>query len=312
MAHPVYPGYFADPFVWQHEGVWYAIGTGEMEAHSEADPAGVFLLLRSDDFVTWKPVGPALRKLPPDFGDTYWAPEVAFHEGTFYLYYSVGRGDKSHHIRVAASTRPEGPYLDMGVKVTDPFVCPFAIDASPFRDRDGQWYLAYARDFLDTEQGFRAGTGIVIDHLIDMTRLAGEERVIARARFDWQRFLKDRIMYGGIYDWHTVEGPFLWLHEGRYYCFYSAGRWENESYGVDYAVADHPFGIFRNEATGAGARVLRSRPGLIGPGHNSVVKGPAGEDHIVFHAWNSAVTARQMFTAPIIWSPEGPAINLAT
>lgn len=299
MANPVYPGYFADPFVWRHEGVWYAIGTGE---------PGIFPVLRSEDFVSWNLLGPAFSPLPPDYGDNYWAPELAFHQGTFYLYYSVGRGDKSHHIRVATSTRPEGPYVDTGLRVTDPFVCPFAIDASPFCDQDGQWYLAYARDFLDTANGFRVGTGIVIDRLIDMTRLAGEERVIARAQFEWQRFLKNRIMYGGVYDWHTIEGPFLWLHEGSYYCFYSAGRWENDSYGVDFAVASHPLGPWRNEANSDGARVLRTRPGLIGPGHNSIATGPSGQDFIVFHAWDSTLSARQMFTAPLLWTPSGPTV----
>jgi len=32
-------------------------------------------------------------------------------------------------------------------------------------------------------------------------------------------------MYGGVYDWHTVEGPALRVHQGRYYCFYSGGAW---------------------------------------------------------------------------------------
>jgi len=44
-------------------------------------------------------------------------------------------------------------------------------------------------------------------------------------------------MYGRVWDWHTLEGPFVRKHDGRYYCFYSGGRWETESYGVDYGVA---------------------------------------------------------------------------
>jgi len=31
-TNPVYKGYFADPFVWEHQGVYYAIGTGAKEA----------------------------------------------------------------------------------------------------------------------------------------------------------------------------------------------------------------------------------------------------------------------------------------
>src|SRR3712207_6961952 len=51
------------------------------------------------------------------------------------------------------------------------------------------------------------------------------------------RSLADRPMYGEIYDWHTLEGPCVRKHENRYYCFYSGGRWETDSYGVDYGVA---------------------------------------------------------------------------
>jgi hypothetical protein len=65
-----------------------------------------------------------------------------------------------------------------------------------------------------------------------MTKLAGRWEVVLRARCDWQRFLANRPMYGGIYDWHTLEGPCVRKHADRYYCFYSGGRWETENYGV--------------------------------------------------------------------------------
>jgi len=316
--NPVYPEYFADPFVWKHAGMYYAIGTGVVEAHSDVNRGagaltvdgepGVFLILRSQDLASWMPVGSALVTLPPDYGDAYWAPEIAVADGGFYLYYSVGRGDKAHHIRVGVSDRSEGPYRDMGVRVTDPFYVPFAIDASPFQDDDGQWYLFYARDFLDTSNGARVGTGVVVDRLIDMTRLAGEERLVVRPRHDWQRFLSDRIMYGGVYDWHTIEGPCVRKRDGRYYCLFSAGRWENDTYGVDFAVADHVLGPYACDTVESGARVLKTLPGhVLGPGHNSVTQSPDGSsDYIVYHAWDPKFTARRMFMDRLEWTNEGP------
>lgn len=315
---PVYPNYFADPFVWRYEGIWYAVGTGALEAHSEAGRAtealtvagtpGVFVLLRSSDFAQWTPIGSALELLPPEYGNAYWAPEVAFAAGRFWMYYSVGREDKAHHIRVAVSDRPEGPYRDTGSRITNPFECPFAIDGSPFQDDDGQWYLFYARDFVDTANGLRAGTGVVADRLVDMTKLAGEERTVVRARHDWQRFLQDRIMYGARYDWHTIEGPCVVRREGRYWCLFSAGRWEDETYGVDWAVADSIHGPWLYEGTSDGARLLRTVPGeVLGPGHNCVAVGPDGHtDYIVYHAWDRAMTARRMFVDPLRWTADGP------
>lgn len=319
MKHPAYPEYFADPFVWRHEQEWFAVGTGLLEATGEAGTVasaltasgapGVFSLLRSADLEHWRAAGAALEKLDPEFGDAYWAPEVAFAEGRFWMYYSVGRGDKAHHLRVAVSERPEGPFQDTGTRLTDPFRVPFAIDPCPFRDDDGTWYLFYASDFLDTEAGARAGTGIVVDRLFHMTALEGKPHVVVRPQWDWQLFQRGRILYGARYDWHTVEGPSVSKRLGRYWCLFSAGRWENETYGVDWAVADHPLGPWMHEGQASGARLLRTVPGeILGPGHNSIVAAEDG-DRIVYHAWDSAMTARRMFLNRLEWTPEGPRLQ---
>jgi beta-xylosidase len=310
-TNPVYDAYFADPFAWQHEGVYYAVGTGATEAGGHVDETGqtrVFPLLRSDDFVNWRFVHRALVRPDPALGEDFWAPEVAYHDGRFYLYYSVGHGDKDHQLRVATSDRPEGPYQDTGTPLTDLKTCPFAIDAHPFRDEDGQWYLFYARDYLDLTGQMRVGTGVAVDRLEGMTRLAGQEQTVLRARSDWQRFLADRLMYGQIYDWHTVEGPCVVKREGRYYCLYSGGRWETENYGVDYGIAESVMGPYSDAGNESGPRVLRSVPGqVLGPGHNSLVRGPDGQpEYIVYHAWDPEGKARRMFLDRLLWTPDGP------
>jgi len=298
-TNPVYDRYFADPFVFLHEGIYYAIGTGEVDH-------GVFLVLRSKDFAHWEPLGPAMVPDEP-LGTDHWAPEVAYADGKFYMYFSAGFGDAGHRMRVAVSEQPEGPYVDAGIDLVDRSVHPFAIDASPFQDDDGQWYLFYARDFLDCDETCRPGTALVVDRLVTMTQLAGEERVVMRASSEWQRFMKDRPMYDGVYDWHTLEGPCVRKRNGRYYCFYSGGRWENETYGVDYAEASHPLGPWSAPTTEA-PRVLRTVPGkVLGPGHNSMVVGPDGvTDYIVYHAWDVEMTARRMCIDRMEWTPEGP------
>lgn len=313
-TNPVYNGYFADPFVWKYKGVYYAIGTGPAEAEGQVDEIGkrlVFPLLRSDDFVNWQFAGNALLRPDPALGDNFWAPEVAYCDGTFYLYYSVGHEDKRHQLRVATSSEPLGPYQDVGEPLIDPESCAFAIDPHAFCDDDGQWYLFYARDFLDTENGVRAGTALMVARMESMTKLAGEGNVVLRARSDWQRFLADRPMYGGIYDWHTLEGACVRKYEGRYYCFYSGGRWENDTYGVDYGIADRVMGSYSDAGNEAGPRVLRSVPGyVLGPGHNSIVLGLDDRtEYIVYHAWDTDMQARRMCIDKLIWTPDGPRCN---
>lgn len=303
---PVYADYFADPFAWRHHGEWYAVGTGSAEAGGHV--AGrVFPVLRSADFVNWKSIGHALEPPDPALGTHFWAPEVAAEAGCFYLYYSVGFEDRRHQLRVAVSESPQGPYRDSGHALLSPADCPFAIDPHPFRDRDGRWYLFYARDFLDTKEGARAGTALMVAPFRTMTELEEPGVTVLRARWDWQRFQRARQMYDASYDWHTLEGPTVCFRGDRYYCFYSGGRWETQDYGVDYATGRSVTGPYEDSGSNDGPRVLRTFPGrLLGPGHNSVVQGPDGADYIVYHAWDPGMTARRMFINRLEWTPDGP------
>jgi beta-xylosidase len=309
-GNPVYGSYLADPFVWKSGDTYYAIGTGELEAKGQT-VGKIFPIIHSTDFVQWQFASNALVRPEPALGTHFWAPEVTEADGKFYLYYSVGHDDKNHQLRVAISDSPQGPYEDCEKALIDPRDCPFAIDPHVFRDDDGQRYLFYARDFLDTAQGFRAGTGIAARRMKSMTELGEREAIILRARSDWQRFQSNRPMYGRAWDWHTLEGPFVRKHEGRYYCLYSGGRWETENYGVDYGVAEQVLGPYSDEGNEDGPRVLRTVPNqLIGPGHNSMTIGPDGEtEFIVYHAWDKEMKARQMFLDPIVWTPAGPRVR---
>lgn len=302
--NPVWPGYFADPFVLKAPDAYYAYGT----TSELLQPDGrVFPILRSEDFVTWEPVGGALEPLTNPERSAYWAPEVVARDGRYYLYYSAcgGDGDENHRLRVAIADHPAGPFVDTG-HVLLPNEG-FTIDAHPFRDpKDGKWYLFFAKDFFDG----RVGTGTAVVALNDdMVSTHGEPVPVVRATADWQIYERDREIYGRTFDaWHTVEGPFVVHHDGRYYCFYSGGPWTSATYGVSYGVADDVRGPYRDDWSQDGPAVLKGIPGqVLGPGHNSVVRGPDGQtDYVVYHAWDPGQTARRMCLDPLAWTPEGP------
>jgi len=306
-SNPVYGSYFADPFVWKFQEVYYAIGAGELEAAGQTI-GKVFPVLQSNDFFQWTFASSAMVRPDSRLGESFWAPAIAHADGKFYLYYSVGHGDKNHQLRVAAGDSPQGPYKDLGKSLLDPKACAFAIDPHPFRDDDGHWYLFYARDFLDSSNSVHPGTALMVAPMKSMTELEVEGRTVLRARSNWQRFKSNRLMYGRNWDWHTLEGPCVCKHNGRYYCFYSGGCWQNDSYGVDYGVADHVMGPYSDAGNENGPRVLKTVPNhVIGPGHNSLIRGPDGEtDYIVYHAWNKQMKLRRMFIDELSWTPNGP------
>jgi GH43 family beta-xylosidase len=299
--NPVYPDAMADPFVLRHEGLYYAYGTGPDGADGMQVP-----LLRSPDLVHWTPLGHALA---PTGARQVWAPEVACRDGRFYMVYSSGSAPEGidQKLRVAVAEHPEGPFVDTGQLLVPEQ--PFSIDAHPFRDLDGQWYLFYCVDFLEPSHDHRTGTGIVVDRLQDMTALAGQPLVVVRPHHDWHLFRKDRPMHGKVYDWHTVEGPAVLVHGGRYYCFYSGGAWEHENYGISYVVARHPMGPYRHPAGGHEALLMRTPASgqVIGPGHNCFTMSPDGrETWIVYHAWDAARTARRMCIDRLDWVGDRP------
>lgn len=298
--NPVYPDYMADPFVLRHEGHYYAYGT------SPARPGGrVFPVLESSDLIQWQPRGGALL---PAYGDDFWAPEVAYQDGMFYLYYSARVEDGAdHQLRAASSASPLGPFQDAG-RLLVPGE-PFTIDAHPFRAPDGVWYLFYSQDFLTLDGDYRVGTGIVVDRMLDMQTLAGEPRVVVRPHADWQLFKAGRTMYGAVYDWHTIEGAAVLFHNGHYYCFYSGGAWENANYGVGCVVADDPLGPYQRLAAETGP-LMRTVPGqIIGPGHHSFTLAPNGEMVVIYHGWDPAMTARLMRVDRFTWEGDRPVFH---
>jgi GH43 family beta-xylosidase len=298
--NPIYSEYFADPFIMQYKGVYYAFGTAPTVG-SRVLPA-----LTSFNLTSWTEQGGTL--IPPHNTVEFWAPEVVFRDGIFYMYYSASHVRGYHHqLRVAQSTHPLGPFEDTGLLLVPDQ--PFTIDAHPFRDEDGTWYLFYARDFLSMNGEHRVGTGIVVDRLLDMVTLAGSPKVVVRPHLDWHLFKRQRPIYGSIYDWYTVEGPAVLKHDGHYYCFYSGGSWEQDNYGVSFVIAEHPLGPYF-PPDDLHLQVLRSQqPHLIGPGHNAFIKAPNDQTLIIYHAWDSARTGRYMHMDKLLWAAGIPHVN---
>src|SRR5438034_2963569 len=281
--NPLSPMNFPDPAAIRFRGEYYAYATGE------SVDGRIFPIMTSPDAVHWTFRNGAMPPLPDPAATEYWAPEVAYRDGLFSLYYAViAFGTPEHHLRVAISDSPLGPFEDQGLNLTPDEI--FAIDAHPFQDDDGQWYLFFARDYLQPPY---IGTGNAVDRLVTMTELSGRPARVLRPYAEWQLFELQRAEKGGV-DWYTGEGPFTLKRRGRYFCLYSGGCWKDRDYGVAYAVSDVPMGpggledqSYRDEDNRDGPTLLRTLPGeVIGPGHNSVVKAPNNvAELMVYHGW---------------------------
>lgn len=290
FLNPVYNGGCADPFVLKHRGEYWCYSTG-LTADRRCFP-----ILHSLDLVNWQEMPSAMAALPAVWTE-YWAPEVTYDNGRFLMYYSVGDGTQMH-IRVAVARDPAGPFLDSGNRLTTD---EFAIDAHVFEDDDGSRYLFYATDFLTHSH---VGTGTVYDRMLDPFTLAGNPRPATLACYDWHVFDPERAEKGGV-RWHTIEGPFVLKYKGLYYQMFSAGNWKDISYGVSYAITDRiREGEWRQVADGQRVLpILRTIPGkVMGPGHNSVVRGPDNQQlFCIYHRWSEDRDVRALAIDRLEW-----------
>jgi GH43 family beta-xylosidase len=290
--NPVYPHNCPDPFCLKFNGEYWCYCTGRWS------DGKIFGILHSTDLVNWLDVGGAMAPLAENHLH-YWAPEVFYDNGVFYLYYSAG-DEVNMHLRVATAQHPAGPFVDSGHRLTQE---KFAIDAHVFEDDDGARYLFYACDHFERE---RVGTGTVLDRMLSPYRLEGKPRPVSLPAYDWQIYDPQRAEKDNL-RWHTIEGSFTLKHKGLYYQMFSGGNYQNPSYGVGYAVTENieTPGEWRQVIDGESVLpVLRTVPGKVdGPGHNSVVVGPDNRQlYCVYHVIQShQPLVRALAIDPLDW-----------
>jgi beta-xylosidase len=263
----------ADPYILLYDGMYYAYGTG-------ADK-GVEVMT-SSDLKTWKrtantPSGLALYK-DDSYGEKwFWAPEVYYVNGKFYMYYSA-----EEHICVAVSDSPFGPFRQT---VRKPMLEEEkAIDNSLFIDDDGKAYLFFVR--------FNDGNNVWVAELENdlMTLKKETMHPCIHVSQSWEEV------------WPRVnEGPFVIKHNGVYYMTYSANSYESPFYGVGCATATN---IMEDWTKYPDNPLLQNPDGLQGVGHSAIFRDKKKNLRIVFHAHHSAssIHPREMYIGSVSFS----------
>lgn len=290
----------------EEEGWFYAYGT--------SDDIGIrgFQCWRSKDFCNWEYKGVAYM---PEFGETwadgiYWAPEVIYDEETelYLMFYSAQHDvDAKKYLSVACSANPYGPFRSLNgvynmdgklLKTSEPAFDFFpetnqilaetgvlpeggtaTIDAHPFLDSaTGKKYL-YWSQAIETGQsifGCEMKDWFTPDYTTvkkltvpNMTKVDGGEAFEEDTKYDCN------------------EGPFMYVHEGKYYLTYSASGYMDEKYHVRQAVADSPLGDFEKLLDEEGGQVIFADPSfgnVSSAGHHSFFS--AGDElYMAYHTF---------------------------
>ncbi|MDR0698953.1 MAG: glycoside hydrolase family 43 protein [Tannerella sp.] len=251
----------ADPFILTYENKYYAYGT--------SSPDGI-VVYTSDDLEYWtkNPVL-ALHKDNSYAERRFWAPEVYYVNGKFYMYYSA-----DEHICVATGDSPLGPFKQ---DRHEPMMDEKAIDNSLFIDDDGKAYLFFVR--------FTDGNAVWVAELNDDLKTLKMEtlHLCLHVSQDWENIMA-----------RVNEGPFVIKRNGIYYMTYSANHYQSHDYGIGVAMANQIMGNWEKYASNP---LLRRPPGLFGAGHHCLFKDKNGRLCVAFHAHksNNAVHPREMY-----------------
>lgn len=256
-GNPVFDGWYADPEVaYFDDRVWiYPTYSAPYDEQLHFDA------FSSDDLVHWEKHEQVLAQADVSWARrAMWAPSVVEKDGKYYFFFGandIQSNEAYGGIGVAVSDSPDGPFVD---HIGHPLIDRFHHGAQPidqfvFRDPSGDEYLFYG--------GWRH---------CNIAKL--NERYDGFIAFDDGETFKEVTPEG------YVEGPFMFVRDGRYYFMWSEGGWTGPDYSVAYAIADSPLGPF--ERIG---KILQQDPSVAtGAGHHSVLHLPDQDEwYIVYH-----------------------------
>jgi len=245
-----------------------------------------------------------------------WAPDIAFHDGTYYLYYSVSSFGTNNSAIGVATNKTLNP-ADAAYKWTDhgPVVQSVAgrdlwnaIDPNLAFDENGTPWLSFGSYW----------SGIKLVKLnANLTEVAAPEQWYTIAGRD--RYWKLEETDAGDTSNSAIEAPFIFKKGDYYYLFVSWDRCcqgANSTYKVVVGRSKSITGPYLDKEgedmrTGGGSLVVGGNEDWPGVGHNATYTFD-NKDYLVFHGYNAKENGRsQLWIEEINWDANGwPTVSL--
>lgn len=256
-GNPVFPGWYADP-----EGIIFGKEYWIFPTYSARYEEQVYFnAFSSRDLVKWKTHEHILDASAVKWAHrAMWAPAVVEKDGKYYFFFAandIQNDEQVGGIGVAVADKPEGPYKDLlGKPLIDKFYHGAQpIDQFVFKDKDGTYYMFYG---------------------------GWQHCNVAKLNDTFTGFVpfEDGETFKSVTPEGYVEGPFMFIKDGKYYFMWSEGGWTGPNYSVAYAIADSPLGPFKRIG-----KILQQDPNIAtGAGHHSVMHVAADDSwYIVYH-----------------------------
>jgi arabinan endo-1,5-alpha-L-arabinosidase len=300
-----------DPSIIKEGKTWYVFATGK------APDGGQFAVRCSEDLEHWKLCGHVFDEIPawihersPGTKDL-WAPDISFVDGQYRMYYSYSLfGKNTSGIALAVNktldfTSPDYKWVDKGLvlesKTEDNFN---AIDPNFILDERGNAWLAFG-SFWDGIKMRRLGSDGLLSKsdtkLYSLARRAKPENA-APAPPNLPP------------NWEAIEAPFIVRHGDYFYLFTSwdlCCRGVKSTYRTMVGRSKEVTGPYLDQTgkpltEGGGTQLLQPNSKWLGPGGESLLLDPKGDDLIVFHAYDAKTGRPSMQLSTIDWTGGWP------
>jgi len=278
--NPVIAGDFPDPTIIRVDKNYYAAGTS-------SDFAPHYPLYHSVDLINWERIGSCLIETPQWASGSFWAPELFYNDGIYYLYYTAKRKtDNVSCIGVATTTDIRRGFTDRGILID---WGKEAIDAFVFKDSDAKLYICWKAYGLNKERPIEI---LASELSTDGLSLIGDQFSLTRYDEGWV----------GSGD----EGPCLVKKNGYYYLFYSVG-------GCCDNQCSYQVMVSRSTNLRTGWKQYDKNPVLEGnkewkcTGHGTIVETPDHRSFFLYHAYNSRdfeYVGRQGLLDEVLWDKQ--------
>ncbi len=298
-----------DPVMIRQDSMYYLFATGR----------GISVW-SSQDMRNWSREEPVFATPPqwaldqiPDYQGHTWAPDIFYHQGLYYLYYSVSSfGRNSSGIGVATNrTLHPGDedfrWVDHGkvIRSVPGRDLWNAIDPNVILDEDGHPWMAFG--------SFWSG--------MKLFRLGGDLKTPAEPQ-EWHTIAARKREFGT--DDHragdaAIEAPFLFRKGGYFYLFVSFDhccRGLDSTYKVMVGRSEQIIGPYLDKdgndmAFGGGSLVVAGNENWAGVGHNAAYTFD-GVDYLVFHGYDVNDNGRsKLIIREIEWDSDGwPVVTL--
>jgi hypothetical protein len=247
--------YTADPSAHLFDGKIYIYPSHDYEAGVPQDDLGSHFAMKDYHVFSMDSVGAPVtdhgvvldQKDVAWVGRQLWAPDAAFANGKYYLYFPAKDKQDIFRIGVATSASPAGPFK----AEPKPIEGSYSIDPAVFKDDNGNFYMYFGGIWGGQLQRWASGkydstvaqepTGDTLALTAKVARMSGNMLQFDEKPRNVVILDKDgQPMKAKDHDKRFFEASWMHKYNGKYYFSYSTG----DTHFINYAIGDSPYGPF--------------------------------------------------------------------